>query len=171
AAKRLGRTEIPTITVAGLSESEKRKNGTGPHIQNFGRGNGRHRANVLDYAGINRLDARRHGELDVHQTLNGDFLRGFRRRNDIIRDRCGGTGTTILAAEQTGRVARVLELDPLNVDLAIRRWERKTGIPVRHAEIDLSFAELSTQREVGSGHVKPLAQAARKAGRSKGTRS
>src|SRR5262249_60247851 len=57
AAKRLGRTEIPTITRAGLPESEKRKNGHGPHIQQFGRGNGRQRANVVECARIKRADA------------------------------------------------------------------------------------------------------------------
>src|SRR5262249_40731905 len=100
------------------------KNGAGPHIQNFGRNNGRHRANVLDYAQVNRLGARRHGGLDGLRTvappvgLIADLIRDCSRRNGIILDPFGGSGTTILAAERTGRVARVLELDPLNVDVA-----------------------------------------------------
>jgi DNA modification methylase len=152
------------------------KNGAGRHIQNFGRGHGRHRANVLDYAEVNSLKATRQDELDADLTVKpvhliADLIRDCSRRNGIILDPCGGSGTTILAAERTGRVARVVELHPLNVDLAIRRWERTTGIPVRYAEINLSFAELAKQRGVGSGHVKPLALAARRGGRSKGTRS
>jgi DNA modification methylase len=152
------------------------KNGAGPHIQNFGRGNGRHRANVLDYAGANSLNAGGQAELDVHRTekpvdLIADLIRDCSRRNGIILDPFGGSGTTIVAAEQAGRVARVIELDPLNVDAAIRRWEGTTGIPVQHAEINLSFAALGAQREVGSGHVKPVAPAARRGGRSKASRS
>jgi DNA modification methylase len=149
-------------------------NGAGPRIQNFGRGNGRHRANVLDYAGANSRNAGRQAELDVHRTVKpvgliAGLIRDCSRRNGIILDPFGGSGTTIVAAELAGRVARVIELDPLNVDVAIRRWERTTGIPVQHAEINLSFAELGAQREVGPGH--PLAPAARGKRRSKGSRS
>jgi hypothetical protein len=43
------------------------------------------------------------------------------------------SGTLILAAERTGRIARLIELDPLYVDVAIRRWEKITGVPARHA--------------------------------------
>ncbi len=51
------------------------------------------------------------------------LIRDRSRRNGIILDPFGGSGTTILAAERTGRIARVIELDPLYVDVAIRRWE------------------------------------------------
>jgi DNA modification methylase len=42
------------------------------------------------------------------------------------------SGTLILAAERTGRIARLIEIDSLYVDVAIRRWEKITGVPARH---------------------------------------
>jgi hypothetical protein len=62
-----------------------------------------------------------------------------------VLDPFGGSGTTILAADRTGRVARVIELDPLYIDVAIRRWEQNTGIPARH-EGGLTFAETGAKR-------------------------
>jgi DNA modification methylase len=38
-----------------------------------------------------------------------------------------GSGSTLMAAERTGRICRGIEIDPLYVDIAIRRWQRMTG--------------------------------------------
>ena len=65
---------------------------------------------------------------------------------ELVLDPFGGSGTTVLAAERAGRVARVIELDPLYVDVAIRRWEQTTGIPARHAELGLTFSETAAKR-------------------------
>jgi DNA modification methylase len=106
------------------------KNGTAPDINNFGLGaNSRYRANVLDCPSVNCLHPARRGELELHPTVKpvglvSDLFRDCSRRNGISLDPFGGSGTTILAAERTGRVARVIELDPLYVDVAIRRCER-----------------------------------------------
>jgi DNA modification methylase len=119
------------------------KNGTQAHINNFGLGGqGRYRTNVLDYPGVNSLHPARRGDLEMHPTVKpialiADLIRDCSRRNGIILDPFGGSGTTILAAERTGRVARVIELDPLYVDVAIRRWERITGARVRHVKTGL----------------------------------
>ena len=48
-------------------------------------------------------------------------------RDGTVLDPFGGSGTTIIAAEKTGRRARAIELDPKYVDVAVRRWERYTG--------------------------------------------
>ena len=48
-------------------------------------------------------------------------------RGDIVLDAFGGSGATLLAAEKTGRRARLIELDPLYVDVALRRWQEMTG--------------------------------------------
>ena len=106
---------------------------------------------MLDYPSVNCLHPARRGELDLHPTVKpvaliADLIRDCSRRNGIILDPFGGSGTTILAAERTGRIARVIELDPLYVDLAIRRWEQITGIAPRHAELGLSFTEIATER-------------------------
>jgi DNA modification methylase len=95
------------------------KNGTAAHINNFGLGGqGRYRTNVLDYPGVNSLHPARRGDLELHPTVKpvaliADLIRDCSRRNGIILDALGGSGTTILAAERTGRIARVIELDPV----------------------------------------------------------
>jgi DNA modification methylase len=128
------------------------KTGTAPHVNNFRLGaGGRYRANVLDYPSVNSLSKARRGDLELHPTtkpvaLIADLIRDCSRRNDIILDPFGGSGTTIMAAERTGRVARVIELDPLYVDVAIRRWQETTGTPARHSETGQTFSELEATR-------------------------
>lgn len=46
---------------------------------------------------------------------------------DIVLDLFGGSGTTIMAAEQNGRIAYVMEYDPKYIDVIIERWEKFTG--------------------------------------------
>ena len=141
------------------------KNGNSPHINNFGLGGkGRYRSNVLDYPGVNSLHPSRKGDLELHPTVKpialvADLIRDCSRRNGVILDPFGGSGTTILAAERTGRVARVIEIDPLYVDVSIRRWERLTGIPARHAETGLTFEEVQVTRP-SSGERNPTANSA-----------
>lgn len=109
------------------------KNGSAAHINNFGLGqHGRYRTNVWDYAGVNSLKSEREEELAMHPTVKpiamvADAIRDCSRRGGIILDAFSGSGTTIIAAEQTGRTARAIELDPRYVDVAIRRWQNVTG--------------------------------------------
>jgi DNA modification methylase len=129
------------------------------------------RTNVLDYPGVNSLHPARRGDLELHPTtkpiaLIADLIRDCSRRNGIILDPFGGSGTTILAAERTGRVARVIELDPLYVDVTIRRWERATGARVCHVKTGLSFADVESERRPHSSQV----STDRAAGRARGER-
>ena len=59
--------------------------------------------------------------------LVADAIKDVSKRKAIVLDPFGGSGTTIIAAEKTGRRARAIELDPKYVDVAVRRWERYTG--------------------------------------------
>ena len=59
--------------------------------------------------------------------LVADAIKDVSKRKGIVLDPFGGSGTTIIAAEKTGRRARAIELDPKYVDVAVRRWERYTG--------------------------------------------
>jgi DNA modification methylase len=133
------------------------KKGSSPHINNFGLGGkGRYRSNVLDYPGVNSLHPSRKGDLELHPTVKpialvADLIRDCSRRNGIILDPFGGSGTTILAAERTGRIARVIEIDPLYVDVSIRRWEQLTGIPARHTKTGLTFEEMQVARACNVG--------------------
>ena len=104
------------------------KNGTAPHINNFELGQtGRYRTNVWEYAGVNSFDRDRDSALAMHPTVKpvaliADAIRDCSRRRQLVLDPFAGSGTTLIAAEKTGRRARVLELDPLYCDTIIRRW-------------------------------------------------
>lgn len=125
------------------------KNGSAPRINNFGLGqHGRYRTNVWDYAGVNSLKADRDEELAMHPTVKpvamvADAIRDCSRRGGVILDAFSGSGTTIIAAEQTGRRARAIEIDPRYVDVAIRRWQHLTGGKATLAGSDSTFDELS----------------------------
>ena len=62
---------------------------------------------------------------------------------DIVLDSFGGSGTTLIAAEKNGRVARLMELDPKYCDVIIKRWQDYTGKQATHAETGQPFAEVS----------------------------
>ena len=69
---------------------------------------------------------------DLHPTMKPVELveraiRNSSRPGDIVLDPFGGSGTTLIAAEKSGRKARLIELDPKYVDVIVRRWEDFTG--------------------------------------------
>lgn len=127
------------------------KKGRVPHTNNFGLGDsGRYRTNVWDYAGINALGADRDEELAMHPTVKpvalvADAIRDCSHHNETVLDVFGGSGSTLIAAEKTGRMARVLEYDPLYCDVIIRRFEKLTGVDAVHSETGQTFAEMSKQ--------------------------
>jgi len=108
------------------------KKGAAAHINNFELGqHGRYRTNVWDYAGINSFRAGRDTELAMHPTVKpvamvADAIRDCSKRGGIVLDAFSGSGTTIMAAEETGRCARAIEIDPRYVDVAVRRWQAAT---------------------------------------------
>ena len=57
-------------------------------------------------------------------------------------------GTTLIAAEKSGRRARVLELDPLYCDTIIRRWQTFTGKRARNVDTGQTFEEMEELRSV-----------------------
>jgi DNA methylase/ParB-like nuclease family protein len=109
------------------------KKGTAPHINNIELGRfGRNRSNVWEYGGQNVLNGTSKSKLSVHPTakpvaLVADAIRDCSHRKGVILDSFGGSGTTLIAAEKTGRKARLIELDPRYVDVTIRRWQNVTG--------------------------------------------
>ncbi|MBR1276091.1 ParB N-terminal domain-containing protein [Bradyrhizobium sp. AUGA SZCCT0283] len=109
------------------------KSGDAPHLNNVELGkHGRNRSNVWTYAGVNSFRAGRMDELSIHPTVKpiplvSDAIRDCSRRGEIVLDPFMGSGTTILAAERVGRRGYGLEIDPLYVDVAIRRWQSFTG--------------------------------------------
>ena len=123
------------------------KTGREGHTNNVQLGRfGRNRTNVWSYPGINSL-ARKTDEgnlLALHPTVKptalvADVLLDASRRGEAVLDPFLGSGTTLLAAESTGRVAYGMELEPRYVDVAIRRWQRKTGRVAVHALTNETF--------------------------------
>jgi DNA modification methylase len=74
--------------------------------------------------------------------LVADALRDCSRRNDIILDQFGGSGTSLIAAEKVGRRARLIEIDPLYCDTIIRRWQQVTGKQSKRASTGDTFDDL-----------------------------
>lgn len=105
------------------------KVGPAPHLNSFELGqNGRYRTNVWEYRGVNTLKAGRMEELSLHPTAKpvemiADAIRDVSGRGEIVLDLFGGSGSTLIAAEKTGRRARLVELDPLYCDRILVRWE------------------------------------------------
>jgi len=115
------------------------KHGKGPHQNHFGLGSGgRNRSNVWQYRGVNAFGKDRMDLLGTHPTVKpvamiADALRDVTRRSEVVLDVFLGAGSTLIAAEETGRVCVGVELDPIYVDAAIRRWQKRTGKEAVHA--------------------------------------
>jgi DNA modification methylase len=128
------------------------KVGTAPHTNTFGLGDGgRYRTNVWDYAGINTMKKGRMDELEMHPTVKpvalvADALLDVTKRGELVLDPFGGSGTTLIAAEKTGRSARLIEFDPLYCDVIIRRFEAFTGKRARLTETGTTFEDVAAAR-------------------------
>jgi DNA modification methylase len=112
---------------------------------------GRNRSNVWRHPGINPVGAGRLADLRLHPTVKpvqlvGDAILDASKRRDVILDPFLGSGTTLLAAERTGRQACGLGLEPRYVDVAIRRWQEYTGRAAVHVESGLTFDGLAEHR-------------------------
>lgn len=129
------------------------KNGDAKHINNVQLGaNGRNRTNVWKYPGVNSFGGGRMDELKMHPTVKPtamvvDAIKDCSNRGSIILDPFGGSGTTLIAADQCDRQARLIELSPHYCDVTVRRWQELTGKDAVHAETGKKFNE--TQAEKG----------------------
>jgi len=136
------------------------KIGTTPHTNSFGLGDtGRYRTNVWDYAGISSLGSTRQADLAMHPTVKpaalvADAIRDCSRRGEMVLDVFGGSGTTLIAAELTGRRACVLEYDQAYCDTIVARWQAYTGKQAVLAEGGETFEAIAERR---TGQVPPLA--------------
>jgi DNA modification methylase len=99
---------------------------------------------VWDYAGISSLGLNRDAQLAMHPTVKpvamiADAMRDCSRRDGLVLDAFSGSGTVIIAAEETGRRARAIEIDPHYADVSVRRWQAMTGKPALLEDGGLSF--------------------------------
>jgi DNA modification methylase len=127
------------------------KNGKTSHRNNIQLGQyGRYRTNVWNYRRVNSLSrSTEEGVLsDLHPTIKpvelvADAILDCTARGDIVLDPFLGSGTTVIAAERTGRICYGIELGPHYVDTIVRRWERFTG----HKAVHEATGQTLAQRE------------------------
>jgi DNA modification methylase len=109
------------------------KLGDAPHRNNIELGrHGRNRTNVWCYPGASSMGSDARKGLRHHPTVKPvalleDALLDVTHRGDIVVDPFLGSGSTLIAAEKTGRICRGVEIDPVYVDVVIRRWMAVTG--------------------------------------------
>jgi DNA modification methylase len=121
------------------------KNGSSPHINNVELGRfGRNRTNVWTYAGQNSFGGDRSNELAMHPTVKpvalvADAILDCSKRGGAVLDGFAGSGSTLIAAEKTGRNGYGIEIDPYYVDTTIRRFEAVYGISARLVASNLDF--------------------------------
>jgi DNA modification methylase len=120
------------------------KKGDAPHRNNIALGkNGRNRTNVWSFPGMVGFSSSRKKALELHPTVKpvaliAEALLDVTAPGDVVLDAFGGSGSTLIAAEKTGRRARLVEFDPRYVDRIVGRWEKLTG---RTAELLDRIAE------------------------------
>jgi DNA modification methylase len=128
------------------------KSGNAKHRNNIQLGqHGRYRTNVWEYPRVKSV-ARSgdEGLPDLHPTIKptamvADAILDCSSRNDMVLDPFLGSGTTIIAAERTGRICCGMEIDPCYVDTIVRRWQTFTGKAAVHEQSGRSFTELEQE--------------------------
>lgn len=127
------------------------KKGRRSHINNVNLGvDGRHRSNLWTFAGANSFGRDRDETLAMHPTVKpvlmiAEAIKDASHRDDLILDPFGGSGTTLIACRDTGRRARLMELDPLYVDVIIARAGRE-GMRAVLQTTGQTFDELREER-------------------------
>jgi DNA modification methylase len=128
------------------------KSGSGPHINNVELGkHGRYRTNIWSYPGINSFGKDRDAEIVLHPTVKpvalvADAILDCSKRGGIVLDPFLGSGTTLIAAEKTGRRGCGIELDPQYCDVIVRRMARAFKVEAVHAANGKAFAEIERER-------------------------
>lgn len=123
------------------------KNGTKPHKNNIELGShGRYRTNVWDYPGVNSFSGDK-DKLNLHPTVKSvemvkDAILDVTNRNQIVLDTFLGSGTTLIAAEKSGRICYGIEIEPLYIDTTIRRWQDITGNSAINLSTGKTYREL-----------------------------
>ena len=140
--------------------------GKAPHFNavELGR-HGRNRTNVWDYASVNSMAGSRREDLALHPTVKptalvADAIQDVTRRGDLVLDIFLGSGTTLIAAERTGRRFRGIDIDPAYVDVALERWSAMTGQEPRLAAEERRDEQAAGRRNPPTGTGSEGARAA-----------
>ena len=99
------------------------------------------------------IACKRPSKSDLHPTMKPVELMEYQIENntkgsDAVLDLFGGSGSTLIACEKTGRHARLMELDPKYVDVIVRRWCEFTGKQATHAATGATFAEVEADNSL-----------------------
>jgi DNA modification methylase len=139
------------------------KRGKRPHKNNVALGvNGRNRTNVWQYPGAN---TGRRDDLKLHPTVKNldmitEAIRDASDRGDLVLDGFAGSGTLLIAAQASGRRARLVELDPFYCDLIVARAHQigldatleSTGAPYHQVAAERT-ASLCPEEPVSTGAI------------------
>lgn len=132
------------------------RNGTAQHRNNVQLGRfGRNRTNLWTYAGVNTFRPGRMQELETHPTAKPvamvkDAILDVSKRGDIVLDPFLGAGSTLIAAQRSGRRAYGMELDPHYLDASIRQWQAETGEAAIRLSDGRSFDDLESETGLGA---------------------
>jgi DNA modification methylase len=132
------------------------KNGNAPHTNNVALGvHGRYRTNVWDYAGVNAFGKNRK-LLKLHPTVKPvemilDAVLDASPRGSVVLDSFLGSGSTLIACEKAKRLCRGIELDPLYIDVTIRRWQELTGKEAVLENSGKTYSFLVAEKEFQNG--------------------
>jgi DNA modification methylase len=130
------------------------RNGKSQHLNNVQLGRyGRNRTNVWNYPGANTFSKQTDegNLLALHPTVKpvaliADALLDCSARGHLVLDSFLGSGSTLIAAERTGRVCHGIELDPIYVDTIVKRWQRYTGDHAVHAASGKRFDDIANEQ-------------------------
>lgn len=128
------------------------KKGKGPHVNNIELGrNGRWRSNVWNYPGASSLGSDSRKGLQLHPTVKPlalcrDAILDVTNRGDILLDPFMGSGSNLIAAEQTGRCCYGIELDPRFIDVLIKRYQAIFGTNAVLESTGETFDDVAARR-------------------------
>jgi DNA modification methylase len=116
---------------------------------------GRYRTNVWEYPAVRGLSQQQTEEgnlLALHPTVKpvalvADAILDCSAPGNLVLDSFLGSGSTLMAAQRTGRICLGIEIDPVYVDVAIRRWQNYTGEAAVYAQTGKRFNEVAAQKE------------------------
>lgn len=141
------------------------KSGKAQHLNRIQLGrHGRSRSNIWSYQGVSGLVRESRVDHERHPTpkpvaMVEDVCLDCTEVGDLIVDVFGGGGASLMAAERTGRRARLLEIDPGYVDVIVERWQSYTGRQATLAGTGLTFAQVRAQRaEARERRPEPVAR-------------
>jgi len=103
---------------------------------------------------ISSISSSRNEELGMHPTVKpvaliADAIKDCSKRGDTVLDMFAGSGSTLIAAEKTGRSARLIEYDPQYCDTIVARWQTYTGKRAKLSGTNSSFDDIADERLAG----------------------